>query len=328
MIRREFESADDMWFHALEDALTGVRGDDQDEETFEETAWATTIANPHRCFTWNPNRMASPIRAAGELLWHLSGTDDGEFITHYSKDHEKFLSTLADGSRIAEGASGARWAHSSQLECVEKALSVPDSNQAIMTCWDPGDLVLAGARANPPDIPRTLSLQFLRRQTGLSLIVTMRSSDAWEDMPNDVFRFCALLCIMADRIGERVDRYHHQVGSLYLRVQDEEKAASVVTSSYSSLPGICHTDEGDIDHALEIEKRIRCGSDPVAAICEMSTVSSLIGTIAGQLAASAICQSMSLHQLSLVHDELLQFMSQDHVRRIADVLARREAKCS
>jgi len=226
----EFNSADELWAYALGQLLRGERHNSRAGATREILGASLTLSNIDRNFVLNADRCLDPAYACAELLWYLSGSDDVSMIAAYAPHYRRF----ADGDTAA-GAYGKRWWADpayrqrkpngpGQLEDVMRLLTLkPETRQAVMVCWNAGDLVRA-VDENPRDVPCTLSLQFLVRGGFLHAIITMRSEDAWLGLPYDLFAFSSLQQIIAQSLGLNLGRYVHQVGSLHLYSRDAERA--------------------------------------------------------------------------------------------------------
>lgn len=119
------------------------------------------------------------------------------------------------------------------LQALEQS---PSTRQAVMTCYDAGDLLHA-VGGNKKDIPCTLNLQFLSRSGELSLITTMRSNDLWLGFPYDVFCFTTLQRLFAKVLGLKLGCYIHNVGSLHLYTRDQSKGGPVI--SEETVPHSC-----------------------------------------------------------------------------------------
>jgi thymidylate synthase len=112
-----------------------------------------------------------------EAYWILTGKNTVADISPYSKQ----ISRFSDDNIYFSGAYGPK--------VVDQFTYVVDSlwndchcRQAVINIW----------RENPrgsKDIPCTLSLQFIIRDSRLNCVATMRSSDAWLGWVYDVFNF-------------------------------------------------------------------------------------------------------------------------------------------
>jgi thymidylate synthase len=124
-----------------------------------------------------PERKLGYKFQAAEAAWILSGDNKLETLLPYSKEMAKF----SDDGVTLFGAYGPKFV--AQLPYVIHALAHDlKTRQAVVTLW---------REAPPPsrDIPCTLSLQWLIRNSMLHCIVSMRSSDIWLGYPYDVFSF-------------------------------------------------------------------------------------------------------------------------------------------
>lgn len=266
------------------------------------------LGNPLANWTMQSARKLSPMYAAGELLWYLSGSNDGAMIRHYAPSYEGLLS--ADGT--AFGAYGARWARQEQLQNLVKLLQRdPNTRQAVLAIWN-GDDLRAAQEGGQKDLPCTLSLQFFIRQRTLHAIATMRSNDIWLGLPYDVFCFTTIQVLLANILGVEVGWYTHQVGSLHLYDKNEEGAAAcqkegahVDDSTEVSLfpkPNTLH----DISVAAAIELEMRTGVilHPFSRLERTN----LRGTLLGQLAVLAAMQSMSPSTFQGLEKELMEYV--------------------
>lgn len=135
--------------------------------------------------------ITDPIRELGykfmfaEACWILSGSNDVETISKYSKD----IANFSDDGVTFFGAYGPKIVEQFQY-AANCLLSDPDSRQAIINIW----------RENPgpsKDIPCTLSVQFVIRDGMIHCIDNMRSSDLWLGHPYDIFNFSCLSAFLS-----------------------------------------------------------------------------------------------------------------------------------
>lgn len=87
----------------------------------------------------------------------------------------------------------------------------PDSREAVVSIWGAGDI--DGGQAHNLC---TVSLQFLVRDGGLDLFVTMRSNDAWYGLCYDLFQFAQVQLTVARCLGLPAGRYFHAAASMHL----------------------------------------------------------------------------------------------------------------
>lgn len=287
-----FDNVDEMFIQAMQDCFfSGDQLESRVGSCYEMLGWSGTLDDPTKSFLWNTHRKFKPSYAAGELFWYLSGTDDGEFIKFYAPSYKRFLE---DDGR-ANGAYGARWKEHGGLQTIVRLLEQdPNTRQAILSMWGPRDLKSAYAH-NKLDIPCTLSLQFFVRKNTLFCITTMRSNDVWLGLPNDVFAFTQLQCLIAEYLGLKIGWYRHQVGSMHMYGRNLEKAKPAMEWSIDqkTLPTIVRPQttgsavfKSALDDALVIESTARLGRALTAIRCiELKPITRF--TILNALAASS-----------------------------------------
>lgn len=99
------------------------------------------------------------------------------------------------------------------------------SRRAILTIHNPVWDVIDG---DSKDIPCTLNLQFLVRDSKLHCICTMRSNDIWYGTPHNVMMFTFLQRALAGWLGIPTGDYIHRANSLHMYQKHWEKALVVM----------------------------------------------------------------------------------------------------
>ena len=74
------------------------------------------------------------------------------------------------------------------------------------------------------DIPCTFGLSFMIREDRLHVTTIMRSNNAWQLLPYNIFEFSLLAEVVADRIGIDFGTYTHHSLSLHLYEKDYQYA--------------------------------------------------------------------------------------------------------
>ena len=200
--------------------------------------------------------------ALGELFWYLAGSNDLAFINYYLKDGYE-----SDDGRTVWGAYGPRLFKMrdsiDQIGQVRKLLSAPkraSSRKAVIQLFNAEDI-----SGDHKDVPCTCTLQFLVRQSGLDLFVSMRSNDAYKGLPHDVFAFTMLQEILARDLGKQIGRYKHAAGSLHLYETDEKKVDDFLGEAWQDVVEMPAMPDGDpwgaIEVLKEVEERIRTGKE-------------------------------------------------------------------
>jgi thymidylate synthase len=198
--------------------------------------------------------------ALGEFLWYLSGSDDLEMIRYYITSYDKY----AFEGRI-EGAYGPRlFGKLSRLEDVIELLQRrKDTRRAVVQIFEHSDL------ENRVDVPCTTSMQFLLREDRLDLVVTMRSNDAFLGLPHDVFAFTMIQEIVARRLGAKLGRYVHFVGSMHAYERDRDDISKFLDhdawQTPREMPAMpAESIKDALVQLLDAEKKIRTHGSAVA----------------------------------------------------------------
>lgn len=210
-------TADRLYSGVLAELITnGTRSSPRGQGTRERIGCHLTLTNPNANVVTHPARKLNYAFMIAEWLYILSGANYVGLIAPFNSQMQKF----AEGEHLS-GAYGPKILE--QINYVREVLTADhDTRQAIITLW----------RERPrssKDIPCTISLQFIRRDDRLHMIVYMRSNDAWLGLPYDLFNFTQLQRQLAFECGTGVGEYHHMVGSLHLYDRNVEAARELVT---------------------------------------------------------------------------------------------------
>lgn len=201
-----------------------------------------------------------PFSCIGELFWYLSGRNDLAFIQYfldrYAKDAE------ADGT--LRGAYGPRFFPDGQTSQFEQVLNLlrikPTSRRAVIQLFSSDDIAI-GARYN--EIPCTTTIQFMIRDNVLECFTTMRSNDAFNGLPHDIFCFTMIQEIIARCLNLEVGTYHHFVSSLHIYEEDVNKSEQYLAEGFHENVPMPEMAKGDpfqiIPAFLEKMERIRKG---------------------------------------------------------------------
>lgn len=152
-----------------------------------------------------------------EAHWIVSGKNWLSFLLDSAPSYYRFSD---DGVRL-NGAYGPKIMD--QLSyVVETLINDPYSRQAVINIWR--------ERPGPSkDIPCTLSVQFMIRDSRIHTHVTMRSNDVWLGMPYDAFAMTMVTCLIGIELNRRnghklsLGNMHHTAASRHIYLKDEEK---------------------------------------------------------------------------------------------------------
>lgn len=198
--------------------------------TQEVLGYQTVVDMSHPIVTI-PTRKLNYRFMAAEAYWILTGQQGLDELTPYCSRMKDF----SDDGIILNGAYGPRFI--SQASYIAQELVRDNSTrQAVLTIWE----------RNPrpsKDIPCTVSLQWLLRDTRLHCIAHMRSQDVWLGWPYDVFSFTMMTCYVICKmrlLGYKEDldlgNLRIMVGSQHIYDRDVKLATEVLSSK----------DDGDI----------------------------------------------------------------------------------
>lgn len=174
------------------------------------------ISDPRNRVLAIKERNFSTEYLAAELVWYLSGNNNVNWIGR----HASFWKSIANadgslnsayGKRILLEGSDTGADFRSQWQMVFDELKKdPDSRRAVIHIRRMED------GFDAPDVPCTLSLQFLIRGGKLHLIVNMRSNDLILGTCYDVPAFTLLQEIMALELDLDIGFYYHNTASMHV----------------------------------------------------------------------------------------------------------------
>jgi len=228
------------------------------------------IIEPRRRIITFPGRELSKRYLAGELAFYLSGSQQLEFIAHYSK----FWRNISDDHRTVNSCYGyklfkKKTKGSSQFNYAKnQLLKDQHSRKAVMMIYteDNSDL-------DTKDNPCTMYLQFFIRDSQLILLVKMRSTDIWFGASYDIPFFTIVQELMLQHL-KMADWYKYSrlelgsfvlnCGSLHLYDKNMDKAHKVLLQPDTNekderMPRMKMSTLGEIPKFLKYEKDIRMG---------------------------------------------------------------------
>ncbi|HVW30405.1 MAG TPA: thymidylate synthase [Polyangiaceae bacterium] len=226
----EFESMDEVqrWlFSALLER--GAEVSPRGQTTLELTPLVFSLARPrNRCIASSARRWNMAL-AVGEFSWHMSASDDVDFVAYYMKRWRQFVD---EPTRVRGGCYGRRvfgrdHGRTSQWDLVLRLLEQdPDTRRAVL-CFHDSSSVLD---LNTKDVSCACTLQFLLRRGRLHAIGHMRSNDAVWGLPYDVFFHTMLQELAAAHLGVELGSYTHMAGSMHIYAKHLAMAREVVAS--------------------------------------------------------------------------------------------------
>jgi thymidylate synthase len=158
-----------------------------------------------------------------EPHWILSGSRWVDDIERYAP-----VKKFSNDGYTLDGAYGPPLMD--QMRYIIDSLDqMRDSRQAVATFWRPSP-------RHSADIPCTIALQFLLRESQIHCIASMRSSDAWLGWPYDVFTFTMITTYVLLRLKERNPMTESfSLGKLYLTAGSQHLYDSVIERASDAL---------------------------------------------------------------------------------------------
>lgn len=210
--------------------------------------YSFTILNPRDRLLDIPGRNGKMRKYTfGELLWYLSGQDDVNMISKYSK----FWQKITDDNKHCNSAYG-KYIFGSMLRkgdgvnyefehpgrytqwewCKELLKKDPNTREAIIH-------IKPVQMYETKDVVCTLALHFYIRNNKLHLTTYMRSNDAVRGLTYDVFMFTFLQELMATELGVELGWYHHVVTNMHIYERDWKLMEDVKNKRYNNDTYFC-----------------------------------------------------------------------------------------
>lgn len=208
---------------AVYDVCTAILEDGREvsprgQRTRELSPVHIELANPADTLPTGINRARLlPAIAAAEALQNIAGKAQPALMHRVSKFFPRPTGRWGEGV-VTYGERMGRQLH----DALVLLRRDPDTREAVVAVCRPGDMI-AGQAHNLC----TTTLQFLRRNGALDLLVTMRSNDAWYGLCYDLFQFAQVQLTMARALGIPAGRYFHTAASLHLYERHWEAAAAL-----------------------------------------------------------------------------------------------------
>lgn len=275
---------EDLWVGAAKTVIEhGERRAPRGLPTREIVGAQLILMDPRDRIPRLPVREFSLAYAMGELAWYVAADDSLEFIKYYAPSYGKY----SDNQKSLHGAYGPRvfgkrpcaineqicdpddGDHMSQWDmCKEILTNDQDSRQAVISIYSQRD-----CGYTTKDMPCTLTLQFLVRNSQLNMVVNMRSNDLWFGGVYDIFCFTALQELMANALQLPVGVYYHHVGSFHLyekNLKDIQDCIDAYDAEIlkASVPPRIRPDQ-TMQELLQLERTIRTGTanNSLEALC-------------------------------------------------------------
>jgi len=202
------DNAESLWYEALDVVRWGHTVAPRQLTSIEISPMALVLTDLNRNLITNPYRKLNYAFAIAEVLWIWSGRKDLEFLRPYNKAMAKF----SDDGETLSGAYGPPFTQQRSY-ILDKFSQDPNTRRAVLTIWRPSP-------GPSKDIPCTIMLHFLIRESRLNLIVYMRSNDLWLGFPYDLHTFTTIQKQLAAIMSVGCGTYTHITGSMHLYSDD------------------------------------------------------------------------------------------------------------
>lgn len=222
---------DDLYASAINEVITRGTQVTARGLTFKEVLFQhLVLTNPRARVVQNPARKLSQRFMIGEFIWIMSGRNDLEMISHYSKNYSQF----SDDGIILHGAYGPRlrsWQKGvDQLKsCLERLKNDSGTRQAVIIILDPS----IDFTVKTKDVPCNDLLQFFIRDNKLHCSCYVRSNDLHWGLPYDIFYWTMLQELYASILDVELGEYHHFIGSMHIYDKDYEKMDKILDKAKS-----------------------------------------------------------------------------------------------
>ena len=254
----EFKNINEAQLVLLREILTnGDTVETRGLKTLELSPVIFSITEPLERITTINNRNWDFNAAIGELIWHLSASNDLDFISTYLKqwgnysDDGRFITGSCYGHKIFKKGPNGKNQWNSLINLLKDD---PGSRRAVLSLYDNSE----GLSLIPKDVPCTCSLQFLIRNKKVNIIVHMRSNDIILGLPYDFFFFSFLQELLASTLNLGIGIYTHIAGSLHLYHNHFKLAEKILASdTYEKFSMSTIENAKNIDNFIAVEDRLR-----------------------------------------------------------------------
>lgn len=218
-----------------------------------------SLTNPLNRDTVNIARKWKLPLAIGEFAWHVSGSNNVDFITYYAREWKNFSD---DGKMITQSCYGHKIFKKdiygeSQWDRLIKLLKKDKfSRRAVLDLYESD----SGIDYFAKDIACVCTVQFLIRKEKLDVIVNMRSNDIIWGLPYDVYLFTMLQELLSLELCVELGNYYHNVGSMHIYERHFELAKRMLNERNFEPNSSKMEDLSGLKIFLDYEGKIRTKS--------------------------------------------------------------------
>lgn len=199
--------------------------------TKEILGFTFTILDPRSSIIDRPSRPINVAFALSSLLWAVSGSNRVEDIAFWNSRASNF----SDDGRTLRSALGSQLFLEQFRRATDRLRIDPTTRRAYISLISSQDLTTPTR-----DVPCTIGLQLMIRDSQLMAVAMMRSQSALLVLPYDISLLTAIQCMAASEIGVHPGPYMHISSSIHFYDEELDLAREVAEGNvYSvSLPEV------------------------------------------------------------------------------------------
>lgn len=226
-IKNQHNNFSDIYLEILDDILNeGKEVTVREKKVKEEIPYMFKLTNPRNRLLNLKGRDFSFKYIFGELLWYLTGRNDVEFISKYSKMWKRLSDDgITNNSAYGHYIFREIYGNKSQWQHVKDLLKEdPFSRQAIIHIKPP-------QLEKTKDTVCTLDLSFSIRDGKLDLLTHMRSNDVFYGLTYDLFMFTFMQELMAAELDVELGEYTHLTNNMHIYEKDFKEAQEILDNA-------------------------------------------------------------------------------------------------
>lgn len=229
----------DVWKSQLNEILSNgcfVDKKDAKKDYVELVGHKFTIDDPRHRLISDNIRCVNIFQCVGQFLWITQGNFNVEAIEYYSPQAKNLSS---DGVTMI-GAYGPRLFGIHHLRQIQHLLNTLDEDltkrKAVASVYLP-QFDQHGKKKE--EVPCTLNLQYLIRNDKVNAVTYMRSQDAYNILPYDVFIFTMLqeyvTAYLQNAHEVKLGTYYHFSGSFHIYKRNEAEIRKVLQNQLKNI---------------------------------------------------------------------------------------------
>ncbi|WP_247542437.1 thymidylate synthase [Bradyrhizobium sp. 146] len=227
--------------------------------TTEIINFSMEVESPRDRLILNPQRPMNIVTSVARFVWMMSGNNRLEDIAFYEPKVSKFTddNLTVPGSDYGMRMFQPRPGLDQISGILQELRKRKQSRRATVAVFHPEDAVRQGSA----DIPCTFGLNFLIRDGQLYSTTIMRSNNAVQLLPFNLFEFSMLAEVIAVEAGVELGPMTHLALSMHVYENDIASVDSIVEGARKAPASLMEAMPGDplkkINHLAQMEARLR-----------------------------------------------------------------------